>query len=109
MKLIDKSALVAEIEKWQDEIKKGIFSISLTGSDRAYAAHEYEILGKVKSFIDAIKVKEVDVEREMQAFAALYLEPLKVYDTNVGISITMHQLYLCAKHFFELGLKERKL
>lgn len=106
--LVDKDRIVAEIEKWQDEIKKGIFSIPLTGSDRAYAALEYEILGKVKSFIDTLEVKEVDLEKEMQAFAKLYLEPLKISDSNIGISITMSQLYSCAKHFFALGLKAQK-
>ena len=55
---IDKSALVAEIEKWRDGIKKGIFSIPLTGSDKAYATFEYEILGKIKDFLDTLEVKD---------------------------------------------------
>ena len=57
--LIDKDALVAEIEKRQDRITKGIFSIPLTGRDRAFATFEYEILGKIKEFIDTLEVKEV--------------------------------------------------
>ena len=57
---IDKDALVAEIEKWRDGITKGIFSIPLTGSDRASATFEYEILGKIKDFLDTLEVKEVD-------------------------------------------------
>jgi len=54
------------------------------------------------------EVKEVDLEKEIQAFAKIKLEPIKIYDANVGITITMHQLYQCAKHFFELGLKAQK-
>ena len=57
---ISKSALVAEIVDWRDKIKKGIFSIPLTGSDRAYATFEYEILGKVRDSIDTLETKEVD-------------------------------------------------
>ena len=57
---IDKSAVVAEIDDWRDKIKKGIFSIPLTGSDKAYATFEYEILGKVRDLLDTLEVKEVD-------------------------------------------------
>lgn len=57
MKLIDKDTIVAEIDNWRDGIKKGIFSIPLTGSDRAYATFEYEILGKIKDFLNTLKVK----------------------------------------------------
>lgn len=60
-KYIPKSVLLAEIEKRRDGIKKGIFSIPLTGSDRANATFEYEILGKVKDLIDTFEVKEVDL------------------------------------------------
>lgn len=62
MKLIDKDASVAEIERRRDRITKGIFSIPLTGSDRAYATFEYEILGKIKDFLDSLEVKEVNLE-----------------------------------------------
>ena len=74
-KYIDKSALVAEIEDWRDKIMKGIFSIPLSGSDRAYATFEYEILGKVRDFIDTLEVKDVneepvsnDLEREIKHY-----------------------------------------
>jgi hypothetical protein len=59
---IKKAALLAEIERRRDGITKGIFSIPLTGSDRASATFEYEILGKIKDFINTLEVKEVDLE-----------------------------------------------
>ena len=59
--LIDKDALVAEIKEKRDRIKKGIFSIPLTGRDRAYATFEYEILGKIEEFLDTLEVKEADL------------------------------------------------
>lgn len=49
---IDKAALVAEIDSWRDNIIKGISDIPLTGRDRADATFEYEILGKIKDFLD---------------------------------------------------------
>ena len=90
---INKDALVAKINKRINDAP-----INYIGHQRVWAYND------VKDIINTLEVKEVDLEKEMQAFAKLYLEPLKVYDANVGISITMHQLYLCAKHFFELGL-----
>lgn len=63
---------------------------------------------EILSYLNTLEVKEVDVEKEIQAFAKIELEPIKIYDTNVSITITMHQLYQCAKHFFELGLKAQK-
>ena len=92
---IDKDALVAEIEKWRDGIKKGVFSIPLTGSDRAYATFEYEILGKIIDCLDTLEVKEVDLNVEKE---------LKKY----GISSPKTRDVCIASHFYELGLKARK-
>jgi hypothetical protein len=69
---IDKDALIAEIEKWRDEIKKAIFSIPLTGSDKSYATFEYEILGRIKDFLDTLDVKEVDLEKEIELIKGDY-------------------------------------
>lgn len=60
--LMDKDALVAEIEDWRDKIKKGVFSIPLTGRERACATFEYEILGKVIDLLGTIEVKKVDLK-----------------------------------------------
>ena len=94
MKLIDKDALVA----WAKE---------------TYLCENASMIRKVcykqlVEHLNTLEVKEVNLDREMQAFALLYLEPLKISDSNIGISITMAQLYSCAKHFFELGLKAQK-
>lgn len=77
---IDKSALVAEIEDWRDKIKKGIFSIPLTGSDKAYATFEYEILGKVRDFLDILEVKDVQeepVSEDLKEAVKKYLTSLR--------------------------------
>ena len=57
---IDKAAIVTGINDWRDKIKKGIFSIPLSGKERADATFEYEVLGKVISFLDTIEVKEIN-------------------------------------------------
>lgn len=68
MELIDKAALVAELEKRRDRIQKGIFSIPLTGNDKAQATFEYEILGKVRVLLDTLEVKEVDLRKEIDVY-----------------------------------------
>ena len=100
--LIDKDALVAEIKRRKELVSDPI----LSGDDLMIG--ERNAFFNLLSFLDTLEVKEVDLDREMQAFALLYLEPLKISDSNIGISITMAQLYSCAKHFFELGLKAQK-
>ena len=98
---IPKAAVVAEIDRWRDEIKEGISSIHLSGSDRAYATFEYEVLGNVKDFLDTIGVKEVDLKKEFDN-----------YTKNILACDVQHEpfthLYNCAKHFYELGIKARK-
>lgn len=107
--LIDKDALVAEIEKlmYFANLEADIAS---TGEcfDEKVADAKYQLCKRIINILNTLEVKEVDLEKEIQAFALLELEPLKIYDANVGISITMHQLYQCAKHFFELGLKAKQ-
>ena len=92
---IPKSALVAEIEKTRKALNLNL------RHDQGVCDGLYAI----QKYINSLEVKEMDFEREMQAFAKIYLEPLVISDSNIGVSITMSQLYGCAKHFFELGLK----
>ena len=56
VQLIDKSALVAEIDDWRHNIMMGIVTIHLHGHQRADATFEYEILGLVRDFIDTLEV-----------------------------------------------------
>jgi len=93
---INKDALVTEIDDWRDKIKKGIFTIPLEGRQRADATFEYEILGKVRDFLDNFEVKEVDFEKIW-----------KEYFKYMGDVATVNVKHL-AKHFFELGLKAQK-
>ena len=59
---IDKAAVLAEIDDWRDKIIKGIATIPLKGRQRADAALEYEILGKIRDFLDTLEVVEIGVD-----------------------------------------------
>ena len=89
---IDKSALVAEIEKLQlctmDE-HMNYYSAEAQG--------EYNALSKLESFLDTLEVKEVDLDKEYKDFVEEDPVYNKLINGIVGKAI--------AKHFFELGLK----
>ena len=79
MKLIDKDALLAEIERLVNNYDKAL---------------DYEAaLEDVRNFIDTLEVKEVDLDAEWVK-----------YFENRGDMATVNIKHL-AKYFFELGLK----
>jgi hypothetical protein len=88
MKLIDKSALVAEIERLKERLiafhhrDLNDWPLDNYGKMRAY--------NEVLSFIDTLEVKDVDLEKELRDFVVGDID-----DYDMGL----------AKHFFELGLK----
>ena len=87
---IPKSNVVAKIDDRRDKIIKGIATIPLRGRQRVDAALEYEILGKVRDFLDTLEVKEVDLKKEYRDYI----------NCDNG-----HTMFEIAVHFFELGLK----
>ena len=96
MKLIDKDALVAEIERRLEAL-----SNTSAGDNRNFAAiigAQYYELKKLTQYIDTLEVKEADLEKEFDN-----------YTKNISASDVQFepftQLYNCAKYFFELGLK----
>ena len=80
MKLIDKDALVSEIEKRRSKNAKNKLNLA--------AAFEDNYL---LSFLDTLEVKEVDFEKEYKNFI----------NSDNGRS-----MFETAKHFFELGLNK---
>ena len=94
--LIDKDALVAEIEK-----RKGI-------CDKHYGDYWngcYNTFTDILSFIDTIEVKEVDLDfqrfaKEMDAIFALPSSETKNTEEE-----PLNWEYAIAKHFFELGMQ----
>ena len=93
---IDKSALVAEIEKAIDE------SAPLHDQQCPWEDGYYCGLYKAESIIDTLEVKEVDMEKEINEWQGCEAFP-------EGVDITplpkaMEIVEKTAKHFFELGM-----
>jgi len=90
--LIDKDALVAEIKK-REKIHFNDYHINKNGGPADYGA--CNALHQLLSFIDALEVKEVDLEKELDSMITPELKFHKA----------LPSLFDVAKHFFELGLK----
>ena len=104
-KYIDKSALVAEIERK--------YETNLIGAHSAFRNGKIEALREVKDFLNTLEVKEVDLEKEIHnkieglCKLADYMEELAKGD-NEGVyplpNNIIKELEDFAKQFFELGL-----
>lgn len=99
---IDKSVLVAEIERRLDElydllpdaskVEKEAITIS-----EACNTGKYTALESFRRFLDTLEVKEVDFKKEFTD----YTKDILVCDVQFA---PYTHLKKCAKHFFELGL-----
>ena len=92
MKLIDKDALVAEIERRINEYNTPIDRL---GSNNIRLHECKDIL----SFLDTLEVREVDLDRDIE-------KCLKQYHM---LAVGKKDFAPIAKHFFELGLKAQKI
>ena len=93
MKLINKSAVVAEIERLK----------SFYG-DNENIRHvaKYNVLALLVNFLDTLEVKEVDLEKELDEW--MKYGP----HTNYPWCTIPDAIKITAEHFFELGLKAQK-
>lgn len=96
--LIDKDALVAEIERRM----------------KCYDRHGCEPndgkwveLISIKHFLDTLEVKEVDLKKEADEMWNYVFSELG-WDENTRMAITHKEFMALAKHFFELGLKVKQ-
>lgn len=100
MKLIDKDALVAEIErriKTNKECMLGLRNLD-------YYQGKVDALNDTISFIDTLEVKEVDLEKEFKNFLDNVEGMPQMWHSDEQIEWTKD----IAKYFFELGLKAQK-
>ena len=93
-KYIDKSALVAEIERRITNIKGYCLR---EGHDTRFDVVP-EQLSQILSFIDALEVKEIDLEKEVNQY----------FETTWPFEEDDEDIIAFARHFFELGLKAQK-
>ncbi len=112
MKLIDKDAVLAEIERLLD---KGKYHDNY---DCVFRDGNNAALYALKGRIDTLEVKEVDLEhleQEVEDFCYRFDDRKEVWynmtphDKNLIVLPTFANFAMqLAKHFFELGLKARK-
>ena len=94
MNLIDKDALVAEIDSKINVLEKN------RGYTGVFGDAQSDAYDNIKTFIDTLEVKKVDLEKEYKEFVDKDPVYNKLVNSIVGKAI--------AKHFFELGLKAQK-
>ena len=112
MKLIDKDALVAEIESLLD---KGRYHEEY---DCAYRDGNNDALDALKGKLNTLEVKEVDLEhleQEVKDFCYKFDDrkdkwyDMTPHDKNIMVNPTWSNFAMqLAKHFFELGLNAQK-
>lgn len=98
-RLIDKDVLIAEIEKRMQELyPTNTHKMQVGGMDRDVLMW-LNALTWVKNFLDTLKVKEVDLEKEIDL----------VEDKYHGFeSLSRADIIEIIKHFFDLGIKAQK-
>lgn len=103
---INKSALIAEIERLKDEYLKH------TNNNKFCAEWSRGTLDNILRFLDTFEVKEVDLEKELNYFIEqqkAFIKDDRVVEYYTGDSFNhIYDLEEIAKHFFELGLKAQK-
>ena len=102
MKLIDKDAILAEIESLLD---KGKYHEEY---DCAYRDGNNGALYALKGKLDTLEVKEVDLDFQMFAKEMDTVLILPSSETKNTEEEPLNWEYAIAKHFFELGLKAQK-
>ena len=103
MKLIDKEALVAEIDKAMAE-EMNLYEIACKEGDEEVSSSPivYIRLQMLRSTIDTLEVKEVDLEEYYHEFLQ------KEWFGNSHVRTVSEMMAFTAKHFFELGLRTQK-
>lgn len=97
MELIDKSALVAEIERR----KRKLLDHIICERDKEWVVRTAHQLNRIILFINTLEVKGVDLEKEFDE----YTQPITAQDIK---DEPFTQLFACAQHFYELGIKAKK-
>lgn len=106
MELIDKSAVVAGIEgKINKYTKRGEESDAKRDGYGMYWSGVLSCLNEVRSFLDTLEVKEVDLEQEIQQHIN---DCLDIKFPTTDIKMIAKDVEYTARKFFELGLKAQK-
>lgn len=101
---IDKSAVVAEIERRKHKLLDSI----IRARDKEWVVRTTHQLNRIISFLNTIEVKTVDLEKEIQDY--IYTLPYSKTGIPNGWKHSWERkdVEKIAKHFFELGIKTQK-
>lgn len=93
MKLIDKNKLLEELKKLKQNL----------------SASPIVVIEDVESLVESLKVKEVDLEKEIDDYMNEHFsecaDGVLISDAN-STELTLLDAASIARHFYELGLKE---
>ena len=98
MKLIDKDALVAEIERLEYETNYEPFTDEVFGKRK--------VCKDIKDFLNTIEGKEVDLEKVFNDEYSKFSNDVDAMDYVFPIDLADYKDF--AKHFFELGVQQSK-
>lgn len=104
MELIDKAVVVAEVDKFINSLRKSCNPNPLETMIECLADAQIEALSIVKESIEGINAKDVDLEEEIDTYFDNY-----EIASKEDCYLTHEQACAFAEHFFELGLKARKV
>lgn len=97
---IDKAVVVTEIERRINENKKDIQHAIHKHLEEYFEGYEDALVLFKEKFLDKLKIKEVDLDEEIERFVKS-----EEFQKATG---TIKVTNLLAKHFYELGLKVQK-
>ena len=100
MKLIDKDAVLAEIKELSSAIK---IQLDYKKGDAFWIAQKL-LLERLKGKINSLKVKEVDLEKELTEWHKKHFSKKDTFNGKSGFYLTNSSQLDIAKHFFELGV-----
>lgn len=104
MELIDKDAILAEIERLRALLPD---ANNCDYSQLEFARGQQDILTDFEEFIRTLEVKEVDLDEELHKWQQKYFEGIGYILDGSGGWIGRTSLLDIAKHFYELGLKAK--
>lgn len=103
--LIDKDALVSEIERLQGVLQDPAMNRE---SMQDYVHGGNKIIKEILSFINTLEVKEVHLDEHQIADIIQNLFPTDQFIESETLLLSRDEAILFAKHFLELGLKARQ-
>ena len=102
VKYINKSALVAEIDRLQEAtMDKNQNFLS------SYHEGIFDGLSMLENFLDTLDTKEVDLEKELISWHKKHFKKEGTFEKYGGFYFANSSQLDLAKHFFELGLKAK--